>query len=538
MPRPTDREIKQPASQLWWHLAFLLLLSAGFEVVFVGHGLNALDEGWPLYAAMQLHDGGTLYRDVFFVFPPGHVLSAWLAYALDPPGVLLARSFYAGFNVALCLALYLLGRRLMPPAAALLGATMLAVGAPHSHGAHYLFGYRYFVFSVVALWCFSERIRSRDPRWMLVAGAFTGVALVFRLTPAAAALAGIGAGMLVAHASWRRVFDDAVRFAVGFGIVVMPVVFWLLVTVGPGAAWHEIVVRPVVMTDLQSLPVPALEWSTPYDRMDLRTRFVNLQFRLYPLLYAGYAVFLGVRWLRDRRAGRAFDSPLLLAVVVWGGLYLSRAYGRADEAHLDSVLPAACLLMAHAWSTLLRSQFATNGSARSRLRVGAALALSLSLWIYLTSPDFYVRFARWHGLYPIQALGGETRISPNERYRALDPVVRHIRSRSNRGDVILDLSASPLVHVLSERRGPGGPDMIMPGTFATPEEERRFIERVEAAEPKLVLMPRWIFDDMPSRAIGATAPELLAWVQARYEPIRDFGDFTLLRERHAGASSR
>ena len=36
---------------------------------------------------MRLHDGGTLYDDVFFVFPPGHLLSAWIAYALDPPGV-------------------------------------------------------------------------------------------------------------------------------------------------------------------------------------------------------------------------------------------------------------------------------------------------------------------------------------------------------------------------------------------------------------------------------------------------------------------
>lgn len=40
---------------------------------------------------MRLHAGAVFYGDVFFVLPPGHLLSAWLAYALDPPGIILTR---------------------------------------------------------------------------------------------------------------------------------------------------------------------------------------------------------------------------------------------------------------------------------------------------------------------------------------------------------------------------------------------------------------------------------------------------------------
>ena len=137
--------------------------------------MNPVDEGWPLYTAMQLHDGGVLYRDVFFPLPPGHVLGAWLAYALDPPGVALARLFYAAFNVSLVVALYFLGRRIMPPAVAVLGCAMLAVAAPLSHISHLLFGYRYLLFGALSLWCFSERLRSGDRRWMIAAGALAGV---------------------------------------------------------------------------------------------------------------------------------------------------------------------------------------------------------------------------------------------------------------------------------------------------------------------------------------------------------------------------
>jgi len=101
------------------HLLLLLAVSVGWEWLFLHAGINKLDEGWTLYAAKRLHEGAVLYRDVLFVFPPGHLLSAWIGYALDPPGIVVARIIYAAFNVALCIALYFLGRRLLPASFAL-----------------------------------------------------------------------------------------------------------------------------------------------------------------------------------------------------------------------------------------------------------------------------------------------------------------------------------------------------------------------------------------------------------------------------------
>ena len=176
----------------WWHVLLIVALSAGYEALFLDRSNGELfDEGWPLYAAMRLHAGGVLYRDVFFVFPPGHLLPAWLAYWLDPPGVVLARSFYALFNVGLCVALYFLGRRIAPARYALFGALLVAVAAPHSHLGHLLFGYRFLVFSALALLAFARWLDDRRPGWLLIAGMWTGVALLFRSTPAFAASCGI-----------------------------------------------------------------------------------------------------------------------------------------------------------------------------------------------------------------------------------------------------------------------------------------------------------------------------------------------------------
>ena len=71
-----------PASvaPVWWALAIVVVVSCLYESRFIHYGLNRIDESWQLYAAMRLQAGGVLYDDVLWVFPPGHVWAAWLAW--------------------------------------------------------------------------------------------------------------------------------------------------------------------------------------------------------------------------------------------------------------------------------------------------------------------------------------------------------------------------------------------------------------------------------------------------------------------------
>ena len=63
--------------------------------------------------------------------------------------------------------------------------------------------------------------------------------------------------------------------------------------------------------------------------------FVTLQFRAWWLLYAGYAGVLLVLWIGSLSRREPFRHALLLAVVVWGGVYFTRTLGRSDTSHLD-----------------------------------------------------------------------------------------------------------------------------------------------------------------------------------------------------------
>lgn len=516
-PGPVDR------MSTWGPLLVVLLASAGFETLFVSHGLNVMDEGWPLYAAMGLHAGGTLYRDVFFVFPPGHLLAAWIGYGISPPGLELTRWIYAGFNVALCGALFLLGRRLMPTAFALTGALALAVAAPESHNMQLLFGYRYLVFSVLALLCFDQRLRSDDWRWLLAAGALTGIALCFRLTPAFAVGCGIGVAVVVAAPDGRgliaRCLKDWAAYALGIVVVVVPVVAWFAWDAGLEAIWREAVVRPVQMTALQTRSMPELALPSPWNRFRISEAFVALKFRLVMLLYAGYVVALVVRSYRTPPRWLS-SHALLVAIVVWGAVYFSRSLGRSDAPHLDSAIPPACLLGGHLLFVISRRirRWINDGRSPNLGWIAPAVcSVALLGWVFLNGSDTWTETTR-RGETPLRSTGGATHLPKAHAYRIVDPKILEIILNADADDTILDLSAAPLLYVLANRSGPGYADLVMPGTFMNDDEEIAFLEMLQRAPPAVVVMPVNKFDKLVERSVERVAPRIVDWVRRNYEP--------------------
>jgi hypothetical protein len=481
-----------------WHLALLAAVSAVYESQFIRRGLNVRDEGWPIYAAMQMHAGGTLYEEVLWVFPPGHVLPAWLGFWLDPPGIELTRFIYAAFAVALVVALYALGRRLMPPSFALLGALLLAVAAPRTHMMHAVYGYRYLVFCVLALLAFDRRLVTGNPRWMLAAGFATGLGFFFRYDTASALVLALTLAVVTGERSPRLWLRDGLWYAAGGLLVGLPTLLWFGSTVGLPQFFFEAAIHPLEM--LQALPVPTLTWPQKWRRWDLIFFFVNLEFRLYTLMYLAFAIWLGARLLRALREGRSFEEPLLLATVVFGGIYFVRSFGRADEPHLDSAIPPVCLLLAY-------SAYRVHRRWTPRLPAAAIVIVGFALWVVLLGVDMMFR-------YPFSVLPPEHNplITWSQQKR-----VDKIQQWSQPGERILDLTASPMLHVAADRPGYGYRDVVMPGTFVTGEEEKQFVGLLEADPPALVLWPLRVFDAMPERSIRRSAPRVVKWVLSRYE---------------------
>lgn len=503
----------------------LLIVSIGFESLFIHHGLNPMDEGWPLHAAMELQDGKTLYDEVFWVFPPGHLLAAQIAYAFDPPGLVGARIIYAAFDVALCLSLFFVARKIMPDDFALVAGLFVAIAAPWSHCYQLLFGYRYLVWSTIALLFFHRRLTSDDSRWLFAAGVAAAVALFFRLTPAFAVSAAIGVGVMAATRNWRRWVSDWLWFAAGLVLLWIPILLWFQSTVGLERLWSEMVVRPVEMTRVQSLPLPPL-WFPGTDRNDITSAFSAFGFRFYLLLYVCFIATLLLRWGRAVRDRRRFDDAFLLTFVLFGAIFFVRSMGRSDIPHLDSAIPPIAVLLVY--SAYLVAKFVA-GLVRPAIRASPRITIAakwaffvclVSSWSFLNgSEQFFDRNGMMGDTEMETTRGatfGATRVWPKGLEFILDPLVFAIQERTEPGDSILSLYADPLIYVLAERHSPGYFDVIMPGTFRSPEELRIFIEHLEVDPPAVVIWPRRHFDDMPSRGLEQHAPQLAAWVLDRY----------------------
>ena len=105
-------------------------------------------------------------------------------------------------------------------------------------------------------------------------------------------------------------------YAGGGLIVALPVLIWFGSTVGLPRFFYEAAIHPLQM--LQALPVPELTLPETLTRFHLVYFFINLEFRLYALLYLALALWLGWRLLGAVSERRSFEEPLLLATVALG----------------------------------------------------------------------------------------------------------------------------------------------------------------------------------------------------------------------------
>ena len=210
----------------------------------------------------------------------------------------------------------------------------------------------------------------------------------------------------------------------------------------------------------------------------------------------------------------------MLTFVVFGGVYFMRGMGRSDMPHLDSAIPPVAVLIAYCASLSTKSKVfrADSGGA-----TGAALRLVLCVsvfgaWAYLNGSDRFLDREAIMGDTDLQSASEEIKVESGSRASIVDGLISVIQEHAMPEETILVMAHAPLIHVLAERHSPGYFDVIMPGTFRNPEEERSFVEHIAASPPAVVIWPRQHFDKMRSRSLAHTAPALSRWVVERYRP--------------------
>jgi Dolichyl-phosphate-mannose-protein mannosyltransferase len=156
-------------------LALLLI-----QLVLSRYWLDLIDEGYFADLADRIARGELPYRDFATPYTPGiHYLHAW-AFALFGRDLVTLRVVLSVAKTALAVLLYSLARRLVPTPFALVPLALLfAIDTLplmwEPHPAWYAL-----LFATLTVWSITRRLERPADRWLILAGAGTGVACAFK----------------------------------------------------------------------------------------------------------------------------------------------------------------------------------------------------------------------------------------------------------------------------------------------------------------------------------------------------------------------
>jgi hypothetical protein len=157
-----------------------LALLVAFQLFLTRYYLDLVDEGYFAELADRVSRGELPYRDFATVYTPAvHYLHAW-AFGLLGRDLVSIRLPLVAVKAALAIFLYLLARRLMPPAFAALPLMMVFATdtAPlmwEPHPAWYAL-----LFALLCAWSIDRLIQTGADRWTVLAGMAAGLAFAFK----------------------------------------------------------------------------------------------------------------------------------------------------------------------------------------------------------------------------------------------------------------------------------------------------------------------------------------------------------------------
>jgi len=149
-------------------------------------------------------------------------------------------------------------------------------------------------------------------------------------------------------------------------------------------------------------------------------------------------------------------------------------------------------------------------------------------WIFVTGSDRYLDTREMMGDVALQNMSDTIKVRSGSLGMEIDELIPIIQEHAQPDETILVMAHSPLIYVVAERHSPGYFDVVMPGTFRDPEEQRDFIEHLEKAPPTVIILPRQPFDNDAKRGLRFSAPILRRWVGQNYRTVHDSARYRLL----------
>ncbi len=357
------------------------------------HGA-AMEEGFMLVFPEQVLKGQIPNRDFLHLYGPG---SLWvLAAVYKVFGVSLATERLFGLlqHVGITLGVYWLCRRWGRSVALVAALTVVFINLATT-GLMALAWNGAIAFGLWAIWALLTARETDRPRWFIVAGLLTSMALLYR--PDLILAMALGTVGILWGLGWRRIRS----FAAGLGLAVFGYLAQAA-TAGPGHAFKGMVTDPVVtLREGRTLPMPpvwdhlvgyfqkaavlrTVGWPFPHMALSHQLWFWFFITVLSPLVVLGVTAWA---WRRDPDPRR---TRALLAIGLFGLGLCTQALQRADQTHLSWV---SCVTIATLPAAVAEVLVLRTPTRRWWARLRAPLATGAVSLVILcgVAPQFTIR---------------------------------------------------------------------------------------------------------------------------------------------------
>ncbi|QPJ66761.1 MAG: hypothetical protein G3M78_04170 [Candidatus Nitrohelix vancouverensis] len=525
-----------------WSALYAVL--AGYYLSFSKYGFNIWDEGGFANGSLRTLNGEMAGRDFNPIgYTPGRYVFGEFLFRVFGVHLQSLRIGVALLTPAMVIALYAVGRRIMPPGFALVAALFL-LSAPS------MYYNRFFIFfTVLNLFCLIRCMEAMTRGRLLILAGVVLLSAYFKFEVAmySTLIAGVALGLLL----WkrRRESDAGPGFQKTWSIALHRPVFWVTVA-GLAAALaallyyvssinlYEKGVRQLLESyEVWGNPMPALfpvgeVWAT----MKPHEYFDRVLFYIPPLLYALTGLLLAWRLLR-REGGWRMQDYYLFVIFAFGLCSFGLVIWRSGHDNLLRTLAPAYLLFCYGlylvWNRATKAPLFSGGGLLKRMPLNLLLLLAPFFYLYEMNVN--------HGFYAgsIGAMRQETTRLTLERMDVytneaealmIENVLERIQIYSDKNDRIFALPLNPIFYFISERSNPTPYDWILPGMLDE-GGERKVIEYLRKDSPKVIIYVDIPIDGKNERRFVKYSPQVFNYIAENYLFDEFVGYFQILLPR-------
>jgi 4-amino-4-deoxy-L-arabinose transferase-like glycosyltransferase len=569
--------------------ALLLTLTAvGFALLFVVSWQKwadlTIDGGREMNTPLRLLRGELIYSDVYYLYGP---LAPYLNAALYAVFGVHLNTLYAAGTIASVLVLVLvfkLGATLTGVRAAALTTWTVLVFCVFKRNGNYIFPYTYSavygtLLGLAALGCQIRYIQGQRPRWLILAGVLTGLALICKLEFGFAAAASLAAlalserpgarlrtlvrgllpalaipaityGTLLAMMSWESVVRDTflwpadipaellyfnrTKLGLNDPAKTMRELLSALAMLGIAASMILAVSARLgegsIRGVLRTLPQPSRRWLLAVaggsvglllvNRWVFNTRWDVSPFRALPVLCVALVWYY---WRRsDGSREREVQRRSLFVLSVYGVAVLARVILRVPSGggYGSYLLPVPLLLFTHLGTKFYEPVFTRfPASAFQAQRIVVTLFTTA-----LTAATLVVGYRYVKSDYvAVETARGTTKVLRSQS-RAFQDALAFVARTTRPDDFVCALPEGSSLNFLADRRTPLRYEIVTPG-FLDADGEQRAIEQLKAKGVRFIFLLNRPTTEFACPAFGRECYRtLMGWIDANYEVAAVFGD--------------